>query len=189
MKEQFLVTWAVVVFVFYQCMATKYMTYTFPYMIPVAIAFAAYLRHHERLVAVLTTVGVAFYLIVTLFVAVPLCREASAYDAAQAVQRMADGRTCVAVYGGRYPVSLAYYSGYDAKRLKWADEIEDSLPGGINWNAKNIMPFMAIEDLAQHDHVVLLVHENEDANFHKAGIPGDWVGVKKAGRWLIYENQ
>ena len=158
-------------------------------MIPVAIAFAAYLRHHERLVAVLTTVGVAFYLIVTLFVAVPLCREASAYDAAQAVQRMADGRTCVAVYGGRYPVSLAYYSGYDAKRLKWADEIEDSLPGGINWNAKNIMPFMAIEDLAQHDHVVLLVHENEDANFHKAGIPGDWVGVKKAGRWLIYENQ
>ena len=145
MKEQFLVTWAVVVFVFYQCMATKYMTYTFPYMIPVAIAFAAYLRHHKRLVA-----------IVTLFVAVPLCREASAYDAAQAVQRMADGRTCVAVYGGRYPVSLAYYSGYDAKRLKWADEIEDSLPGGINWNAKNIMPFMAIEDLAQHDHVVLL---------------------------------
>lgn len=189
MKEQFLVTWAVVVFVFYQCMATKYMTYTFPYMIPVAIAFAAYLRHHKRLVAVLTTVGVTFYLIVTLFVAVPLCREASAYDAAQAVQRMADGRTCVAVYGGRYPVSLAYYSGYDAKRLKWADEIEDSLPGGINWNAKNIMPFMAIEDLAQHDHVVLLVHENEDANFHKAGIPGDWVGVKKAGRWLIYENQ
>ena len=82
-----------------------------------------------------------------------------------------------------------YYSGYDAKRLKWADEIEDSLPGGINWNAKNIMPFMAIEDLAQHDHVVFLVHENEDANFHKAGIPGDWVGVKKAGRWLIYENQ
>ena len=116
MKEQFLVTWAVVVFVFYQCMATKYMTYTFPYMIP--IAFAAYLRHHECLVAVMTTVGVAFYLIVTLFVAVPLCRDASAYDAAQAVQRIADGRTCVAVYGGRYPVSLAYYSGYDAKRLK-----------------------------------------------------------------------
>ena len=189
MKEQFLVTWAVVVFVFYQCMATKYITYTFPYMIPIAIAFAAYLRSHERLVAILTAAGVVFYMVVACFVAVPMCRDASAYDAAQAVQRMADGRTCVAVYGGRYPVSLAYYSGYDAKRLKWADEIKDSLPGGISWNAKNIMPFMAIEDLARHDHVLLLVHENEDANFRKAGIPGTWVGVKKAGRWLIYENQ
>lgn len=189
MKEQFLVTWAVVVFVFYQCMATKYITYTFPYMIPIAIAFAAYLRHHERLVALLTAASVVFYMAVTFFLAVPMCRDASAYDAAQAVQRMADGHTCVAVYGGRYPVSLAYYSGYDAKRLKWADEIEDSLPGGISWNAKNVMPFMAIEDLARHDHVLLLVHENEDANFRKAGIPGDWVGVKKAGRWLIYENQ
>lgn len=189
MKEQFLVTWAVVVFIFYQCMATKYITYTFPYMIPIAIAFAAYLRHHERLVALLTAASVVFYMAVTFFVAVPMCRDASAYDAAQAVQRMADGHTCVAVYGGRYPVSLAYYSGYDAKRLKWADEIEDSLPGGISWNAKNVMPFMAIEDLARHDHVLLLVHENEDANFRKAGIPGTWVGVKKAGRWLIYENQ
>ena len=189
MKEQFLVTWAVVVFIFYQCMATKYITYTFPYMIPIAIAFAAYLRHHERLVALLTAASVVFYMAVTFFVAVPMCRDASAYDAAQAVQRMADGHTCVAVYGGRYPVSLAYYSGYDAKRLKWADEIEDSLPGGISWNAKNVMPFMAIEDVARHDHVLLLVHENEDANFRKAGIPGTWVGVKKAGRWLIYENQ
>lgn len=188
-KEQFLATWAVVVFVFYQCMATKYMTYTFPYMIPIAIAFAAYLRHHERLVALLTAASVVFYMAVTFFVAVPMSRDASAYDAAQAVQRMADGHTCVAVYGGRYPVSLAYYSGYDAKRLKWADEIEDSLPGGISWNAKNVMPFMAIEDLARHDHVLLLVHENEDANFRKAGIPGTWIGVKKAGRWLIYENQ
>ncbi len=189
MKEQFLVTWAVVIFVFYQCMATKYITYTFPYMIPIAIGFAAYLRRHERLVAAVTAFGVVFYMIVTFFVAVPMCRDASAYDAAQAVQRLADGHTCVAVYGGRYPVSLAYYSGYDAKRLKWADEIEDSLPGGISWNAKNVMPFMAIEDLARHDHVLLLVHENEDANFRKAGIPGTWVGVKKAGRWLIYENQ
>lgn len=189
MKEQFLVTWAVVVFIFYQCMATKYMTYTFPYMIPIAIAFSAYLRSHERLVAIVTAAGIVFYMAVTFFVAVPMCRDASAYDAAQAVQRMADGHTCVAVYGGRYPVSLAYYSGYDAKRLKWADEIEDSLPGGISWNAKNVMPFMAIEDLARHDHVLLLVHENEDANFRKAGIPGTWVGVKKAGRWLIYENQ
>ncbi|WP_301963081.1 glycosyltransferase family 39 protein [uncultured Megasphaera sp.] len=189
MKEQFLVTWAVVVFIFYQCMATKYITYTFPYMIPIAIAFAAYLRHHERLVAAMTAAGVVFYMVITFFVAVPMCRSASAYDAAQAVQRMADGHTCVAVYGGRYPVSLAYYSGYDAKRLKWADEIEKSLPGGISWNAKNIMPFMAIEDLAQHDRALILVHENEDANFRKAGIPGTWVGVKKAGRWLIYENQ
>lgn len=189
MKEQFLLVWAVVVFVFYQCMATKYMTYTFPYMIPAAMGFAAYLKHHEKAVAVLSMGGVVLYSVLTLFVAVPLCREASAYDAAQAVQRMADSHTCVAVYGGRYPASLAYYSGYDAKRLKWADDIQDALPGGISWNAKNVMPFMAIEDLDRSGHTLILVHENEDANFRKEGISGRWVGIKKVGRWLIYENR
>ena len=43
------------------------MTYTFPYMIPLAIAFAAYLRHHERLVALLTAASVVFYMAVTFF--------------------------------------------------------------------------------------------------------------------------
>ena len=140
MKEQFLVTWAVVVFVFYQCMATKYMTYTFPYMIPLAIAFAAYLRHHERLVALLTAASVVFYMAVTFFVAVPMSRDASAYDAAQAVQRMADGRTCVAVYGGRYPVSLAYYSGYDAKRLKWPMKSKTPCPAASTGTPRTSCP-------------------------------------------------
>lgn len=188
MREQFLIAWAVVVFVFYQCMATKYITYTFPYMIPIAIGFALYLHRYKRLVAVMSIAAIALYAMVTLFVAVPLCREASAYDAAKTVQRMADSRTCVAVYGGHYPVSLTYYSGYPAKRLKWADDIQASLPGGISWNAKNVMPFMAMEDLGSSEHTLLLVREDEDAAFRNSGIPGQWVGIKKAGKWLIYEN-
>lgn len=41
--EKFLVLWTVVIFVFYQCMATKYITYTYPLLFPLAILVAAYI--------------------------------------------------------------------------------------------------------------------------------------------------
>ena len=47
MKTQFLIVWAATIFVTYQLMATKYMTYTFPYMIPLAIGFASYLKKYD----------------------------------------------------------------------------------------------------------------------------------------------
>lgn len=49
-KEQFLIVWALVIFVTYQGMATKYITYTFPYMIPIAIGFASFLKDRDKLV-------------------------------------------------------------------------------------------------------------------------------------------
>lgn len=49
-EVRFLVVWAVCVFATFQCFATKYITYTFPYMVPMAILFARYFVQHAKLV-------------------------------------------------------------------------------------------------------------------------------------------
>ena len=39
-RELFLIIWSVTIFVFFQCMATKYITYTYPLLFPMAIVIA-----------------------------------------------------------------------------------------------------------------------------------------------------
>ena len=185
MRQQFLVTWAVVVFVFYQCMATKYPTYTFPYMVPVAIGFAAYLKHHTMLVRYISAISIAAYLMLTMFVAVPVCREMSAYDAGQAVQHLGGERAYVITCGKRYPVSLTYYSGYMAKRLIAPGTLDKYQPNGLNWNAKNMMPFIESSELPQDRKIIAVVHEDDKEAFEEI-VPGQWQLYRRAGKWLIF---
>ena len=95
----------VTIFVTYQLMATKYMTYTFPYMIPIAIGFASYLKKYDRLVVNMAGIVLALYVAVTYLVIIPQCQQASAYGVSQIVRTMADDQTTVVSYGGRYSVS------------------------------------------------------------------------------------
>ncbi|MCI1750770.1 MAG: glycosyltransferase family 39 protein [Megasphaera cerevisiae] len=187
MRQQFLISWVIVVFVFYQCVATKYVTYTFPYMIPIAIGFAVYLRDHKKIIQVIAGISIAGYTALTFLVAIPACRDASAWDAAQIVRAAADNTSCVVTYGGRYPVSLAYYSGYAAKRLKPAADIPEVLPGNISWNAKNVMPFLAIEEIPVSGSVIAVIHEKEKKVFLEE-IPGQWQQIGKGGVWYIYRR-
>lgn len=186
-KQQFLITWALVIFITYQCMATKYVTYTFPYMIPVAIGFASYLKDREKLVTYMTAGCFIVYTVLTFFVAVPFCRNASAVEAAQTVDALGalNANTKIVTYGGRYPVSFAFYSGFEAYRLAPAADIPGLLPGGIGWNAKNVMPFMAIEDLPRDVPVLALIHKNEASRFLEH-VPGDWVQISQEDSWIIY---
>lgn len=188
MKTQFLIVWAATIFVTYQLMATKYMTYTFPYMIPLAIGFASYLKKYDRLVLNMAGIVLAIYVAATCTVIVPQCQQASAYDAAQVVSGLADNETAVVTYGGRYPVSLTYYSNHPAYRLEQADDIADKLPGGISWNAKNVMPFMAIEDLPNHPKVLAVVRDRDEAHFLQE-VPGNWKWRTQKGVWAIYQKE
>ena len=187
MKAQFLIVWAATIFVTYQLMATKYMTYTFPYMIPIAIGFASYLKKHDRLVLNMAGIVLAIYVAVTCTAIVPQCRQASAYEAAQFVSGLADSETTVVTYGGRYPVSLTYYSGHPAYRLAEGKDIARMLPGGISWNAKNVMPFMAIEDVANHQKVLAVVRDRDEARFLQ-DVPGNWQWRTQKGTWSVYQK-
>jgi 4-amino-4-deoxy-L-arabinose transferase-like glycosyltransferase len=189
MRQQFLISWGAVVVIMYEFIATKYMTYTMPYTIPVVIGFAAYLRYHLKAVKVVTSIMFVFYVVSSLFVGIPQCRQASAEDAAAVVRQLAGENTCVAVYGGRYPVSLAYYSDTTPYRLKYADDIQNLLPGKMNWNAKNVMPFMAIEEIPEDKTMITVVHSGSEAKFEEeVASDGNWKWIKRCGQWVVYER-
>lgn len=189
MRQKFLISWAAVVVIMYELIATKYMTYTMPYTIPVVIGFAAYLRHHMKIVKIVTATMFILYIATTLFFAIPECRQKSTEGAAVVVQELAGPDTCVAVYGGRYPVSLAYYSDTKPYRLKDAEDIPALLPGKMNWNAKNVMPFMAIEDIPDDKDVVVAVHSGSEAQFEEDVVGNDdWKWVKRCDQWVIYQR-
>lgn len=188
MKTQFLIVWAVTIFVTYQFMATKYMTYTFPYMIPIAIGFASYLKKYDRFVVNMAGIVLALYVAVTYLVIIPQCQQASAYGVSQIVRTMADDQTTVVSYGGRYSVSQTYYSGHPSYRLATADRIRELQPGDISWNAKNVMPFMAIEDLPDHDKVLALVNDRDEAHFLQE-VPGKWKWIGQKGVWVVYQKE
>lgn len=130
----------------------------------------------------------AIYVAVTYMVIIPQCQQASAYGVSQIVRTMADDQTTVVMFGGRYSVSQTYYSGHQAYRLAKADRIRDLLPGDISWNAKNVMPFMAIEDLPNHDKVLALVNDQDEAHFLQ-DVPGKWKWVGQKGVWVVYEKE
>ncbi len=48
-REVFLLIWAGTVFVFFQCMATKYITYTYPLLFPAAILLGRYVREQAAI--------------------------------------------------------------------------------------------------------------------------------------------
>lgn len=189
MRQQFLISWGAVVVIMYEIIATKYMTYTMPYTIPVVIGFAAYLRYHLKTVKIVTTLMFLFYVISSLTIGIPQCRQESAENAAVIVRQLVGENTCVTVYGDRYPVSLAYYSDTKPYRLQHADEIQELLPGKLNWKAKNVMPFMAIEDIPEDKTIITVVHSGREAKFEEdVASNGNWKWIKRCDQWVVYER-
>ncbi len=129
----------------------------------------------------------AIYVAVTFTVIVPQCRQASAYGAAQVVSGLADNETAVVTYGGRYPVSLTYYSGHPAYRLAERDNIARMLPGGISWNAKNVMPLHGYRRPAEPGKVLAVVRDRDEAHFLQE-VPGNWQWRTQKGVWVLYQK-
>lgn len=189
-RQRFLFLWAFVTWLFFECMATKYPTYTFPYLPPLSIGLACSLHTLEaeywakRLAAGLALV----FLVLAHTLAVPLCRQASAWDAAQLIRVYRLPSVPVYVYGGRYPVSFTWYSGISAPRLVTRERLAEMRPEGISWNAKNMMPFQAIEDLPQEGHMLVLVDGSSQKEFLQT-LPGHWHKVGEGGRWAVWARK
>lgn len=168
-------------------MATKYPTYTFPYLPPLAIGLACaagrldlqyWIKRAALAMALLFTV-------LSYALAIPLCRQASAWDVAQMVTSHHVSGVPVYVYGGRYPVSFTYYSGIPAPRLVTRERLQEMRPAGISWNAKNMMPFAALEDLPDTGRIIVLVDQSSQKDFLQT-VPGNWEKLGEGGRWTVW---
>ncbi|MDD7056168.1 MAG: glycosyltransferase family 39 protein [Selenomonadaceae bacterium] len=145
----FLLAWAVTVTLFYQCMATKYPTYTLPSFLPAAILAARLLRDWPRLVRYVTLGWGAVLVVLTFSVALPQVEQASMAREAAMVHQARQGGEPI-YYWGDYKASLVYYlGGQKVPNLRPEASIENMLPvpGESSWRDLNVMPFQAVEQL------------------------------------------
>lgn len=183
MDKLFLLTWALVVNIFYQCMATKYTTYTLPALLPIAILMARYLYNRETLVKRTVTGAIVVYGILTFALAIPACSNESysGKNIAASYKDMVTDEDLVVSYGD-YKTSIVFYSDKMVYRLEKGESIPDMLPDGKSWNAKNVMPFLALEDLPDDRRVFLILNNRRYDDFEKDFNTEEWKLVEDFGK-------
>ena len=165
MNERFLIVWTLTVIIFFQLCATKYVTYTLPAMIPVAIFFAPYFVNRWRLFIKISGAMLIIYPLMMFFVALPLAEDNSARREAQIIIPLIDEKTCVVNYGKTYSGSLVFYSGAKIYRLETKTEFERLRPQKMSWTSKNVMPFMIFDDLPADKTIIAVVSVDYEKNF------------------------
>ena len=144
----FLLVWALGTILVYQCMATKYPTYTFPSLFPIAILAArSFEGFNEKRMKLLAAGFGVLYIALFYLVAVPVCRHESGVPAAALVHDLPASVPVMSYHEHRYSVGSNFYSGKTICCLETREEVERHAPKPGTWTATNIMPFYAVEDL------------------------------------------
>lgn len=182
-KQRFLIIWAVTVFVVFQSFATKYPTYTLPYMMPLAILFAGYFAEHEKLFGRIAAVMVIFLTVGT-FAGINICERNSYKTAAEIILPLADKNTCVVSYGRGYAGSLVFYSGLTVYRLEETENISKLKPSNMKWTTTNVMPFIDFKDLPMNKKIIAVVENNSMQKFSEVA-KGKWQLVEELPEYKI----
>lgn len=182
----FLLIWAFTIAVFYQLMATKYTTYTFPYLLPIAILAARVMVNHLKLVKYTVIANIVLYSVLTFAVAMPYCNAYSSKAVGNVVAQTVKPGDMVVSYG-RYQTSAGFYSNQLIYRVEKAADIPGLEPSAMNWNTKNVMPFIAEETVATRDNIVAIV-DNRRLKEFKADMPGQWQEVKALDKFTVFRK-
>ena len=191
---RFLLVWAVTVFAVFQCFATKYVTYTFPYMFPVVLLMARYFCHWGRKLIYMAAVTAVIYVGLVFGVAAPKMEEHSAYDIAMAARPyLAQGAEvyCFERRGG--VISFAYYTGHYIKDLSFREEEDEEEPEEkrkLDWSVTNIVP-KAYGDSLDRTKPLLVIVRSEDKAVRalQEKLPGKWQLVKAGERNNLYYRE
>ncbi|MDU6770266.1 MAG: glycosyltransferase family 39 protein [Veillonella sp.] len=141
----FLAVWAGTIILFFSCMATKYSTYTFPALTPLAILMA----------------NISHYI-----------SQSINHDA------------LIVQGSGRYRVSSTYYSDHKVYKLIGADEVAPD-PNTISWNAKEVMPFISVNNLPKDKDIYLLIYG--DDSFPSTLNQNHWKKIYSTAEGSIYQ--
>lgn len=184
---RFLICWAFAVLLIFQIIATKYTTYTFPSLFAFAILTG---RLWERRVKTVVKTGLflcVLYTILTLLVAPLAMLNHSGKEVGLSIADLHAESTPVLFYGD-YRTSTVFYSHRLISRLAPEKDIESMAPGGLSWNAKNVMPFTAEESVdPAKDYLVILPHEKKNEFLEKT--PGSWEKLENAGTYEIWRRK
>ncbi|MBQ7705240.1 MAG: glycosyltransferase family 39 protein [Selenomonadaceae bacterium] len=182
-RRRFLIIWAATVFVVFQSFATKYPTYTLPYMMPIAILFGEYFSERQKIFQRIAAAMVVFFT-AGIFVALPICETNSHKETAKIILPLADEKTCVVSYGQAYAGSLVFYSGLTVYRLEETEKIAKLKPAEMKWTTTNVMPFLDFKDLPA-EKVIAVVEKNFELKFLELA-KGNWQLVAELPEYKIF---
>ena len=155
---QLLFIYFAVVNIFFELIATKYTTYTFPGLFSLAILTALLYRDLTWRFERIGCAAITIYTLLTLFVAPTIMLTRSGKEAGQALAQI-DTTSKTIAFLHDYRTSTVFYSSKTIYRAEPANKIDGMKPGALSWNAKNVMPFIAEEDLFQNDNVILIAQD------------------------------
>jgi hypothetical protein len=182
----FLLLWAFLINIFYQCMATKYSTYTLPGLLPIAILAARLLLNHEKLFKWMLGINFVFYTALTFFVAIPLCGQYySAKNVGQAIENVNKQDNIIVEYGD-YHTSAVFYGGHTVYSLVHERDLANVEPKEMSWSSKNVMPFIAAEKLPADKGVYAIIQSDREKNFPKELDIAEWQLVNEFSKLKVY---
>ncbi len=184
MRKKFLLIWAATVFVVFQSFATKYITYTFPYMMPIAILFAEFFLDRQKIFYRLVTGAVIFF-IAAFFVALPICEENSGKQTAKIISPLIDKNSCVVSFAKGYSGSLVFYLDHKVYRLETLEKFKKLKPDKMSWTSLNVMPFLEIKNLPRDKKIIAVVEDQREKEFLKI-VKGNWKFYKQIDDKKIY---
>ena len=160
-RTLFLLVWAIIVPLFFQCMATKYPTYSFPAFLPTAILTARLLAHNPRVLKAGAIVGMGLYLAVVFVVTNYTERDGHfTGKSAAAILAQTMKQDDLLVCYGDYTATVPYYTGHTMYALATREEIAARAPKEMSWNSKNVMPFLPMDELPSDRTVYLVVERH-----------------------------
>ena len=186
-RKKFLLIWAATVFIVFQSFATKYVTYTLPYMMPLAILFAIYFAEKEILFQRLAVGSVIIFTII-FFAAIPVCEENSGREEAKIISPLIDENSVVVSYRKKYSGSLVFYLGEKVFRLENDAGLEKLRPKEFTWTSLKVMPFMNEKDLPQDKKIIILVDKEREKNLQNLSV-GTWKFIAEVGNGKIYVKE
>ena len=174
-RALFLLVWAVVVPVFFQLMATKYPTYSFPAFLPTAILTARLLAHNPRVLKAGAILGMGLYLAVV-FIATNYSERDGHFSGKRAAAILSETMRAddLLICYGDYTATVPYYTGHTMYALATREEIAARAPKEMSWNSKNVMPFLPMDELPADRTVYLVVERHAFDAFEAEFVGADW---------------
>ena len=174
-RTRFLLVWAIVVPVFFQLMATKYPTYSFPAFLPTAILTARLLIKNSRVLKAGAIVGMGLYLAVV-FVVTNYSEGDGHFSGKEAAAILAQTmkQEDLLVCYGDYTATVPYYTGHTMYALATREEIAARAPKEMSWNSKNVMPFLPMDELPRDRTVYLVVERHAFDAFEENLAAQEW---------------
>ena len=180
----FLAVWAGTIILFFSCMATKYSTYTFPALPPLAILMAIMCHKRASFICKTALVTSIAYITLAFTIAIPQMDMASSPTISNYIGQSISQDALVVQGSGRYRVSPTYYSGHEVYKLIGPDEVAPN-PNTISWNAKEVMPFISVNNLPTDKDVYLLIYG--DDSFPSTLNQNNWTKLYSTSEGSIYQ--